>query len=312
MGLYDLTGRSKVQVAIDRMRAFEPPEGYYLAFSGGKDSQAIIELAKLAGVKYDAHYRVTSVDPPELVRFIKAEYPEVHLDFPRDKNGKVVTMWNLIPRKLMPPTRIARYCCAELKETGGQGRLRMTGVRWAESSRRQEMHGAITVHGGKAMKALAQSGAEYRENRKHGAAIMNYDDDDTRRVVEQCYRTGVATCNPIIDWSDADVWEYLDDEVKRSHCELYDAGFARLGCIGCPMNTNAKKELDRWPKFREAYLRAFDRMLEDRSNRGLQTSTWKTGEDVMDWMYADGSKREIPLDGQMDINDYLRAHEVIE
>lgn len=89
---YDLFGqkRDKVQTAIDRLRAFEPQEGYFLAFSGGKDSQCIYHLAKMAGVKFDAHYQVTSVDPPELVQFIKAQYPDVHRDIPHDKDGKPV------------------------------------------------------------------------------------------------------------------------------------------------------------------------------------------------------------------------------
>ena len=51
----------KIGEAVKRLRAFEPPEGYYLAFSGGKDSVVCKALCDLAGVKYDAHYRVTSV-----------------------------------------------------------------------------------------------------------------------------------------------------------------------------------------------------------------------------------------------------------
>lgn len=115
----DFEGRDKVDKAILRLQTYEPPEGYYLCFSGGKDSVVIKALADMAGVKYDAHYNVTSVDPPELVRFIKREYPEVQFDYHYDKDGNRITMWNLIPKKKMPPTRIARYCCAYLKETGG-------------------------------------------------------------------------------------------------------------------------------------------------------------------------------------------------
>ena len=63
--------RDKVQIAIERLRQFEPDEGYYLAFSGGKDSITIYRLAEMAGVQFDAHYRVTTVDPPELVKFIQ-------------------------------------------------------------------------------------------------------------------------------------------------------------------------------------------------------------------------------------------------
>lgn len=104
---YDLFGqkRDKVQTAIDRLRTFEPKDGYFLAFSGGKDSQCIYHLAKMAGVKFDAHYQVTSVDPPELVQFIKAQYPDVHRDIPHDKDGNPVTMWSLIAQHTIPPTR---------------------------------------------------------------------------------------------------------------------------------------------------------------------------------------------------------------
>lgn len=120
----------KVQKAIDRLQMFEPPEGYYVAFSGGKDSQCVYHLCKMAGVKFDAHYSVTSVDPPELMRFLKEHYPDViwernywHDEKPEhyysDGRPKQVTMWNLIADHTIPPTRHARYCCSQLKETGG-------------------------------------------------------------------------------------------------------------------------------------------------------------------------------------------------
>ena len=136
----------KVALSIDRLKFYEGlqnSESYYLAFSGGKDSCVVKRLMDMAGVKYDAHYRVTSVDPPELVQFIKEQHPDVHRDVPRygtqrgeEWEGKPITMWNLIPWKLLPPTRIVRYCCDFLKEDGGDGRLAVTGVRWAESVNR--------------------------------------------------------------------------------------------------------------------------------------------------------------------------------
>lgn len=142
----------KVNKSIERLKAFEPPEGYYLAFSGGKDSVVCKALMKMAGVKYDAHYRVTSVDPPELVRFIRDEHPDVEREVPRyemqrgaEWEGKPITMWNLIPWKLMPPTRRVRYCCQFLKESGGDGRMTVTGVRWAESVNRVKNQGAVTI-----------------------------------------------------------------------------------------------------------------------------------------------------------------------
>lgn len=155
----NIQGKDKVQVAIDRLKTFEPPEGYYLAFSGGKDSVVIKALADMAGVKYDAHYNLTSVDPPELVKFIKT-FDDVQIDRPKDKDGNQITMWNLIPKKRIAPTRIARYCCAELKEHGGDGRMTITGVRWAESANRKRNQGHLTVMKGgkKDIDALVESG----------------------------------------------------------------------------------------------------------------------------------------------------------
>ena len=149
---------NKVKKSIERLKAFEPPEGYYLAFSGGKDSVVCKALLDMAGVKYDAHYRVTTVDPPELVRFIKEKHPDVSRDVPRYGSrragweGKPITMWNLIPWKMMPPTRIVRYCCDFLKESGGDGRMTVTGVRWAESVNRKANQGVITFPTKKASK----------------------------------------------------------------------------------------------------------------------------------------------------------------
>lgn len=143
--LTDGTIKTKLEIAIDRVVSFEPEEGYYLAFSGGKDSQCIYELCRLAGVKFDAHYRVTGIDPPELVRFIREKYPDVEFEIPKDENGRRITMWSLIEKKRMPPTRIMRYCCEKLKESSGKGRVVITGVRWAESARRKNNKGVVNV-----------------------------------------------------------------------------------------------------------------------------------------------------------------------
>ncbi len=125
---YTLEGKiDRVKIAIERLKSFEPPEGYYLAFSGGKDSIIIYELCKMAKVKFDTHFNFTTVDPPELVSFIKEKYPRVEFHRPE------ISMFKLIPKKLMPPTRLARYCCAALKEYGGKGRMVITGNRWKES-----------------------------------------------------------------------------------------------------------------------------------------------------------------------------------
>lgn len=123
------------QIAIERLRLFEPGAlakrnaGYYVAYSGGKDSDVILDLVRRAGVKYDAHYHVTTCDPPELVRHVMTQ-PEVIFDKPE------ITMWGLIKKKGMPPRRNRRFCCEKLKERGGIDAMVVTGVRWEESTNR--------------------------------------------------------------------------------------------------------------------------------------------------------------------------------
>ena len=122
------------------MRAFEPEDGYYLAYSGGKDSDCIKILAYLAGVKFEAVHNLTTVDAPETYRYIRSQ-KDVRIDKPE------INMFKLIEVKMTPPTRLIRYCCKVLKERGGQGKVTVTGVRWAESAKREESSGLVTIIG---------------------------------------------------------------------------------------------------------------------------------------------------------------------
>lgn len=140
--------KQKEKTAIERLRAFVPEDGepYYLAYSGGKDSDCIRILAELADVPHELHHSLTTVDAPETVRYVKS-VPGVIIDKSYYPDGTPKTMWNLIPRKKIPPTRLMRYCCQELKEQGGKGRLKITGVRWAESVKRRDNGGVVKIIG---------------------------------------------------------------------------------------------------------------------------------------------------------------------
>jgi len=104
--------------------------GFHLAFSGGKDSQVIYELAKMAGVKFKAYFYKTSVDPRGLLSFIRSNYPEVEWVRPK------MTMYQLIYKKGMLPLRQARFCCEYLKERNGVNAVVITGITKAESAKR--------------------------------------------------------------------------------------------------------------------------------------------------------------------------------
>lgn len=263
LGQLNIQGLDKVEVAIKRFQIFEPPDGYFLTFSGGKDSCVIKALADMAGVKYDAHYTVTSVDPPELLKFIKKYHPDVARDVPRDKDGKAITMWNLIPKKKMLPTRRARYCCEYLKETQGHHRFVVTGVRQAESIKRSD-----------------RAGLEVSDTKRGYRDRIDPDNPD-QQMVHICQQKAQRILNPIVDWSTDEVWEFIHT-YNIPYCSLYDEGFKRLGCLGCPMGGAKKQQADfeRYPHIRQKYIKAFEQMLIKNPKEG---SSWKTGEDVMRW-----------------------------
>ena len=254
----------------------------WVCFSGGKDSVCLYGVVKKAAEKMgiplfdfaELHYNVTGIDPPELVQFIKNEFPFVHRDLHKE------SMWQLIVRKKMPPTRLMRYCCAELKEKGGEGRFCATGVRWAESYARSQ-RGAFESIG---------------KTRKEGKILFN-DNDEDRRQLEHCIPKRMYVVNPIIDWTDEDVWHFIREE-NLPYCKLYDQGYKRLGCIGCPMagGKRQQEQFAKYPKFRDAYIRAFDRMLVKRKESGLETK-WQTGQEVFDW-WVGNDKTESPIEGQ--------------
>jgi len=278
----------KVDRAIQYIKSFEPEtEPYYVAYSGGKDSDTIKILCQLANVKADFVHNLTSVDAPETIQYIKSQ-KDVIIEKPRYKDGTHKTMWNLIPKKKMPPTRIVRYCCSELKESNGIGRVTMTGVRWAESKGRKDNQGLVNgfqkpKH---SAKLLDEFGAEYKIN-KNGGVILNNDNDSARRFVEHCYRTQKILINPIIDWEDSDVWNFLNHYGCKSN-PLYECGQKRIGCIGCPIASakGQKKEFAQYPKYYNNYIKAFDKMLIPLKQHNPNI-TWETGLDVMKWWLGD-------------------------
>ena len=263
------------------LRVYKQP--LVITYSGGKDSDVLLHLAGKAGIQYEVLHSLTTADAPETVWHVRDTFRRLELagvkcdiDMHRTPDGGNVTMWNLIPRKLMPPTRRVRYCCSELKEGGAGSRFIATGVRWAESVKRKN-RGALEVLHWDISKRLT---------------LMN-DNDESRMMMETCQLKGKRIVNPIIDWKDADVWGYAKEEEICMN-PLYECGWKRVGCIGCPMaGKHRNTEFSRYPKIKAAYIRAFDRMLAERQKRGLPCD-WQTGDDVMHWWMEDGV-----LPGQM-------------
>lgn len=163
--------------------------------------------------------------------------------------------------------------------------MTVTGVRWAESVNRSKSQGEVVIQAVGKVEDYDED--SFRRDQKHGSLILTNDNEKSRRLVEQCYKRHKTTVNPIIDWTDSDVWKFIHGE-GIPYCSLYDEGFHRLGCIGCPMARKAGRETEflRWPKYKWHYLKAFERMLKERERRGKLKGTWRIGtsaQDVFNW-----------------------------
>lgn len=121
-----------IREAMDFLREHEPPEGYFVGFSGGKDSITSLKLCHLAGVKHEAFYSCTRIEPPEMYRFIRQHYPSVTWLYPN------MTMWQGIVKKA-PPLITHRWCCDVLKKDPAKShplKNHIIGIRAEESTKR--------------------------------------------------------------------------------------------------------------------------------------------------------------------------------
>lgn len=129
--------------------------------------------------------------------------------------------------------------------------------------------------------------------------MLQNDNDAKRKVIEHCRLKNKIAVNPIIRLSDRDVWDILKWREVETNV-LYQMGYDRVGCIGCPMAGKRKREQEfrDFPKYKEAYIRAYDRMLEVRKAKGFDTK-WKSGQEVFEW-----SMEYDDMQGQLTLDDF--------
>ena len=220
-----------VDQAISMIQEYEPPEGWFVGDSGGKDSTVLLSLVRESKTKYQSFYSKTGIDPPEVVKFIQKYHPETKCIRPLFTRKRAYPEWKgtrsffgMLQVKGFP-CRTTRWCCDTLKKlpayrVGLQSRL--LGMR-AEESR---------VRAGRPM-------------------IEKYKN-------QMVYK-------PLFHWKTWHIWEYIESQ-NLPYCELYDQGFERIGCVVCPflchgIKGNLKLHMDRWPKFYAAFEKAMRKLF---------------------------------------------------
>lgn len=273
----------KEQIAIMRLKeAAQMSEQIYnqplvITDSGGKDSSVCVHLAENSGIKFEVNHSHTTADAPETVYFIRYKFKKLELSgikcgitYPIYK-GERTSMWEII-KNMGPPGRLSRHCCSLLKEQAGIGRFITTGVRWSESKRRGNNRGIYEKIGSSPKNKI----------------IINNDNDEKRALFESCQLKGKRICNPIVDWDDRDVWDYIKSE-KIPINPLYKCGFSRVGCVGCPLASTKKryKEFAKWPKYKDLYIAAFRAYINRKKEEG-KNPVRETVEEVFHWWMEDG------------------------
>jgi phosphoadenosine phosphosulfate reductase len=255
---------NKIERTIESIQKMEytalqfSPDGFYLNFSGGKDSQVIYHLTKMSGVKFTSHMQLTTVDPPELLKFVKENYPDVIMHKPK------MSMFQIIKKKRMMPLRQVRFCCAILKEQGGVGYVNILGIRKAESNQR-------------AKRNIIETNKNKKLNYSNTLDQFNID----KEMIIGCIQgNDKIMFSPIIDWTDNEVY-----------CGLYDKGFHRIGCIFCPMEGRRAKQKERqlFPKFEYAYKKAIRYCMD---TYGYANNFTDSEDEVFDWYCSNKSMEE--------------------
>ncbi len=272
-----MTLDDKIQYSIDLLKKSEkmalkmdPENGFYLAFSGGKDSQALYHIAQMAGVKFKAHMNLTSVDPPEVIRFVKKNYPDVELIKPK------MSIYDMALKKHMLPTRVMRWCCAEFKEMSGGGKVTLIGIRNQESARRSKRKEVSTQIKGTRTEETFDQWSEHKE-----------------KMVACASGKDKILISPIINWTERDVWEFLNSN-NIPHCSMYDKGYKRIGCVLCPMSNRKQKLRDckEFPHVRHKWIQTIQKLIDaGYINHNFQDAefgfNWWISEKSFDEFYAD-------------------------
>lgn len=280
----------KVQLAIDRIIGFndialsKSALGYYVGVSGGKDSTVLAYLFYLAkqqcpSVKYELHHNHTTMDASETVYFIRTEqkyWQDKGIAYIINKplyKGEQTSIYRIIAEKGVP-TRFRRWCCEIFKEGGGFGRCCAFGVRWQESVKRK----------GRGFYEIITPNIKER-------VIRNNDNEDTRKTFETCQKYDKYAFNPIINWSNSDIWEFIK-VYNLAYNPLYDKGYKRVGCVGCPLGSNMRAEFNQYPKIKANYIRACQNYIN--KHRDISEKFhWKNGQDMFDWWVS--GKRTIDI-----------------
>lgn len=258
----------KIKESIDLIKqgenlasALNPTTGYYVGFSGGKDSQVLLDLVKRSGVPFKAYYSVTTNDPPENLYFMREFYPEVTFVHHHPN------LYSLIAKKGLP-TIFHRWCCGIFKEGDGAGNVVLTGVR-REESRKRSKYPTIDVSS---------------RRKEHLVRTTPYTIENLLETQHHCIKgQDKIMIYPLADWTTTDIWVYIaENKLPVNPCYKRSG---RVGCMFCPYSS--EEQITHYenthPLFHQLLLANLQKFLDKRGGDKKLRSTleyyewWKSG-----------------------------------
>ena len=244
-GSFDIMPLSEAE-KLGKQRVFNSNiEKVLVSFSGGKDSQVVLDLAcrVLPPSKFLVIYSNTGYELPtslslysEIKNYYTQRYPDLQF-YTAENHKNVLQYWD----ELDTPSKVHRWCCAVMK-TAPLYRLL------------KEIHGT-----GKQPNVLAFEGVRAEESSKRATYS---------RIGKGVKHNNVVNVRPIFEWTTTEVWLYILFNNMPINV-AYRKGLNRVGCVICPLSSELGDCLDNhfFPQTAKPFV---DKLRDNATNAGIK------------------------------------------
>lgn len=252
-------------------------DDFVVAFSGGKDSQVILDLVSrvIAPEHYKVIFQDTDMELPcthDIVRYTEEDYK---YKFPKFKlyhatsDKHAIDLW----KQYGPPSRTNRWCCSVMKTAVFRRKLK-------------DIYGTE-----KQIKAAVFEGVRADESSRRSG----YD-----RIGENVKHQNLINCRAIFNWNNSEIYTYILSR-KIVINPGYRYGLTRIGCGVCPFASDWSEYVIRriYPEISKKYVAVIENMGR---NLGLSTPE-KINEYISsgNWQKNSGGRGLVPNGSRFDV-----------